>query len=188
MSPTPDAAPSPDLEVIEIDPARNETDVVEELDERDGQALFGFARRLGLTDEEADDVVQELLLRLWTELHGGSAIVNPRGWAFRVLYRLAMDHHRARRRLRLTTLALAERDGTADGRSVSRLDDRVTVWAEVDRLPERQRHVLYLRYRADLPFDEIANVLGISPSAARSHATQAMALLRDRLAGMEEGT
>jgi RNA polymerase sigma factor (sigma-70 family) len=61
------------------------------------------------------------------------------------------------------------------------LEDRIAVWAEVDRLPERQRHVLYLRYRADLPFEDIASVLAISASAARSHAAQAMGTLRRRL-------
>ena len=59
--------------------------------------------------------------------------------------------------------------------------DRIAVWVEVARLPERQRHVIYLRYRADLTFEEIAAVMGITPSAARSHATQATANLRRRL-------
>ena len=51
------------------------------------------------------------------------------------------------------------------------------IWAEVDRLPERQRAVLYLRYRADLPFETVRRVLGITSSAARSHATQAVAAM-----------
>jgi len=59
------------------------------------------------------------------------------------------------------------------------------VWSEVDRLPERQRQVLYLRYRADLPFEEIGNVLGIDASSARANASRGIASLRDRLA--EEG-
>jgi RNA polymerase sigma-70 factor (ECF subfamily) len=162
--------------------ARGAIQVVEQLDEHDGQALFGFARRLGLSDEQADDAVQELLLRLWTELHRGAAITSPSSWGFRVLYRLAMDQHRLRRRIRLVGDALLSADRQTDSASTSSLDDRLIVWEEVDRLPERQRHVLYLRYRADLPFDEIAHVLGISPSAARSHAAQAIARLRSRLA------
>ena len=40
----------------------------------------------------------------------------------------------------------------------------------VEITPERQRQVLYLRYRADLPFEDIGEVLGISASAARSRA------------------
>ncbi len=59
--------------------------------------------------------------------------------------------------------------------------DRIAVWGEVDRLPTRQRQVIYLRYRADLPFDDIGVVLGMTASAARSHATQATHTLRTRL-------
>ena len=47
------------------------------------------------------------------------------------------------------------------------------------RLAKRQ--VVYLRYRSDLSFDQIGEALGITASAARSHATQAMATLRRRL-------
>lgn len=42
--------------------------------------------------------------------------------------------------------------------------------------------MIYLRYRSDLSYEEIGQVLGITASAARSHATQAMDTLRHRLA------
>ena len=56
--------------------------------------------------------------------------------------------------------------------------DRVAVWSEVDRLPLRQRQVLYLRYASDLAFDDIASILGVSTSAARTHASRALVSLR----------
>ncbi|CAN0309129.1 unnamed protein product, partial [Phaeothamnion confervicola] len=59
--------------------------------------------------------------------------------------------------------------------------ERQQVWSEVGRLPARQRAVLFLRFRADLAFDEIGMTLGITASAARSHCTQALATLRNRL-------
>jgi RNA polymerase sigma factor (sigma-70 family) len=142
-----------------------------------GQAMFGFLRRQGLADHEAQDAVQETLLRLYRVLRAGTSIDNPRGWAYRALYRLAMDQHRLRRRLTLIVGRLDRRDDTAPPSN-----DRVAVWAEVDRLPARQREILYLRYRADLSFEDIGRTLGITASAARSHATQAMTTLRGRLA------
>jgi DNA-directed RNA polymerase specialized sigma24 family protein len=54
------------------------------------------------------------------------------------------------------------------------------VWDAVDRLPDRQRAVVYLRYRADLGYEEIGAVMGISAVSARSHASRAM----DRLAAI----
>jgi len=147
----------------------------------DMQALFGFVRRLGLSDEQADDAVQEVLTRLLAEQRRGVIVVNPRSWAYRSIYRIAMDQHRLRTRVSALISALGVRGEhpTVDN------TDRIAVWTEVDRLPSRQRQVVYLRYRSDLEFEEIGHALGITASAARSHATQAMARLRSRLAGKD---
>jgi RNA polymerase sigma-70 factor (ECF subfamily) len=157
--------------------------IVRSLYERRSQEMFGFARRLGLTDDDASDAVQECMARLMRELARSAAIDDPEAWSFRVLYRVGMDSHRLRRRLgglgeRLSATAATSRrdDGDPSGRFET--DD---VWREVDLLPARQRAVLYLRYRADLSFDRIAVALGISAGAARGHASTGLATLRRRL-------
>lgn len=148
------------------------------LHQDEAQALFGFVRRLGLSDEQADDAVQEVFARLLAQSRRGIAIANPRSWAFRAIYRIAMDQHRLRRRIVGLVDSLRRRDAHSNPDAA----DRIAVWHEVDRLPERQKAVIYLRYRADLRFEEIGQVLGIRASAARSHAAQATATLRTRLA------
>jgi RNA polymerase sigma-70 factor (ECF subfamily) len=166
-----------------VDPGRAEAHVaVAGLQQGEGQALFGFVRRLGLTDEQADDAVQEVFTRLLAEYRNEVAIANPRSWAYRSIYRLAMDQHRLRRKV----AALSRLLGGQATRGFTDQADRIAVWSEVDRLPQRQRQVIYLRYRADLTFEEIGQVLDISPSAGRSHAAQAMATLRTRLAASIE--
>ncbi len=153
--------------------------------QRRSQEMFGFARRLGLADDDASDAVQETMLRLWRELDSGTDVADPDAWAFRVLYRLAIDDHRLRGRIR----QLADRLRAPRSAGESRLldDDSAQrievdeVWRAVDRLPERQRAVLYLRFRADLPYERIGAALSISPSAARGHASTGLATLRRRL-------
>ena len=154
---------------------------IAELQSGEAQAMFGFARRQGLTDDQADDVVQEVFARLLREHRRGVVIANPRSWTYQTLYRLAMDQHRFRRRLTAIVDALAHGPGSRRRDP----DERIVVWTEVDRLPLRQRQVIYLRYRADLSFDEIGQVIGITSSAARSHATQAISRLRARLSDVE---
>ena len=170
------------LEVLEASGVSSDAaadQAVVDLEVRHGQALFGFVRRQGLTDTEAEDAVQEVLVRLWLEIRAGRAVDNPRAWAYRSVYRIAMDSHRLHRRVAGLIQRLDARPSAAATRDAT---DQLAVWAEVDRLPVRQRQVLYLRYRADLSFEEIALTLGITASAARSHATQAMATLRRNLA------
>lgn len=159
-------------------PAPTPTRVVSELERRDGQALFGFARRLGLRQMQADDAVQETLVRVYLELRRGATIRDLRAWAFRACYRVCMDEHRRQARF---ARAAGRLDPPAQPDSERAVDDRLTVWAEVERLPLRQRQVLYLRYSADLTFEQVGLTLGITSSAARSHDTQARAALRLRL-------
>jgi RNA polymerase sigma factor (sigma-70 family) len=152
--------------------------MVTELHDLHGVELYDFARHLGLTDEQAADALQEAILRLWREVRRGTSIERPLAWLYRTLYRLAMEQHRWRRRVSLLLPRLAPHRTDYAGPESS---DRLTVWVAVDGLPPRQRHVLYLHYVADLTFEEIAGVLGISASATRTHASRGIATLRERL-------
>lgn len=153
--------------------------IVVALEARHGQALLGFVRQLGLDTDQAQDCVQDTFLRLWATLADGTPVDDPRAWAYRTVYRRAMDEHRLRRRV----LGLAGRLRDLVGVRPEAPDqtDRIAVWREVDRLPPRQRQVLYLRFRSDLAFEEIGSVLGVTASAARSHCTQGLATIRARL-------
>ena len=159
-------------------PVAAEAAIVAELHEVHGRALFDFARHMGLSDEQAADALQEAILRLWREFQRGTVIERPAAWLYRTVYRLAMEQHRWHRRLSLLIPRLAPHRIDYDGPERS---DRVAVWAAVDRLPPRQRQVLYLHYVADLTFDQIASVVGISPSATRTHASRGIATLREQL-------
>ncbi len=150
--------------------------------DRRGRELFGLCRRLGLDVDEANDAVQEAFLRMWAESARGIVIVDAEAWVFRVTYRLAMDHHRLGRLVRSLTDRLSE----VTTREELDPADRLAVWAAVDRLPPRQRAVMYLRYRADLSYERIAAVMGITANGARNDASAATATLRKRYA-IEEG-
>src|SRR6185295_14402555 len=108
------------------------------------------------------------LLRLWGELGHGTVIGSGEAWAYRAVYRLAMDEDRLHRRI----TGLVARLGDRATPRVMEIDstERVAVWAQVDRLPDRQRQVVYLRYQADLSFEDIGQVMGIEPGAARAYA------------------
>ena len=56
--------------------------------------------------------------------------------------------------------------------------EHAEVLAALRTLPSRQREVLVLRYYADLSEADIAEALGISRGAVKSHASRGMAALR----------
>ncbi|HYC07799.1 MAG TPA: sigma-70 family RNA polymerase sigma factor [Candidatus Binatia bacterium] len=169
---------------VQLGPEATADRVVLRLDQADGRSLHGFVVRMGLSPDEADDAVQEVLLRLWATIRSGRTIDDPRAWAFRSIYRLAMDAHRWRRRVD----GIRDRLRRDPSRAVTLDPDHsrtLSIWIEVDRLPPRQREILYLRYRADMTFDEAAAVMGITAGAARANATKAMTSLRRSVGSRE---
>jgi RNA polymerase sigma-70 factor (ECF subfamily) len=149
------------------------------LEAKVGSRLYGYAVHLGVDGPRAHDVVQDALLRLWREVRRGAVVAAPEPWLFRTVARLAMDEHRLHRRVLRLMTSLGERL-TPTVMEVE-TTERAALWAAVDQLPPRQRQVLFLRFRADLTYEEVGHVMGITPAAVRSHASQALVTLRARL-------
>lgn len=153
--------------------------------ERRGRELGGLARRLGATTEQSADVVQEVHLRLWHELQRGTPIADIDAWSFRVAYRLVMDQHRLGRRVQGLIGRLTA--GRVEAVSPA-LDDGLSLWPMVDRLPARERATLYLRYRADLTFEQIGQVMGITTASARTYGSRGIERVRAMVGDDGEGT
>jgi len=99
------------------------------------------------------------------------AVVNRSRSALR--HRAVVERHAARR----TT----QPDETAADQAVLDAGRRATVLDALRSLPTRQREVLALRYYLDLSEAEIADALGISRGAVKSHASRGAATLRTLL-------
>ena len=158
---------------------------VRSLHTRRGDDLYGFALRMGLSGDDAADAVQDAMLRVWRELSSGKELTDLDAWAFRVTYRLAMDRHRLHTRIAgsLGRLFAGTTQIAPDPADRTEAD---AVWRAVDTtLTERQRAAVYLRFRADLAFEQIGLAMGITPVAARSYVSTALAKLRHQL-GQEE--
>ncbi|HET6910913.1 MAG TPA: SigE family RNA polymerase sigma factor [Mycobacteriales bacterium] len=69
---------------------------------------------------------------------------------------------------------------SAETRALTALD-RDHVLRALRSLPQRQREVIVLRYYADLSEAQIADAMGISTGAVKSHASRGMGALRERL-------
>jgi RNA polymerase sigma-70 factor (ECF subfamily) len=106
---------------------------------------------------------------------------SPAGWTFRVALNAARRRLRKEQRLRN---AMARETGStyvAGYFDQSSADLR----ALLDRLPERQRLAVVLRYGADLAESEIAHLMGISRGAVSASLVSARRTLREHLG--EEG-
>jgi RNA polymerase sigma-70 factor (sigma-E family) len=131
-------------------------------------------------EAEAEDLVQECLLKVARRWPRIRRMEQPRAYARRILVNLAVDGARGRARRR------SERDVGASASPIaldplSALDTRAELLQVLGQLPARQRAVLVLRYFNDLTEAQVADVLGCSPGTVKSSASRGLARLREAL-------
>ncbi|WP_196073350.1 RNA polymerase sigma factor [Nakamurella alba] len=133
--------------------------------------LSGLAvREVGPAD--AEDLVQETLLRAWQRRSSYRA---TRGSERTFLVMILLDKaRRARTRAHRDPDQPLVHTGPVDA-------DGVDLERAIAALPDRQRQVVTLHYLADLPVQDVARLLGISPGSVKSSLFDARAALRPLL-------
>lgn len=141
-----------------------------------GGAVLRVCRSVLGPGTDADDAWQETFvaaLRAWPRL---AADANVEAWLVRIASRKAIDAIRARRHL----LPLADPDVT--DQAARSFEDELLTRAEVLEavagLPPRQRLAVTHHHLAGLPYDEVAQLIGGRPDAARRAASDGMTALR----------
>ena len=104
---------------------------------------------------------------------------NPRAWVMTIARNKAIDHHRARARRAIPKADLPEVAAPAPAERDPEL------WAEVDRLPDKQRAAVALRFAGDLRYREVAIAMDTSEEAARRNVHEGLRKLRERVAREE---
>lgn len=148
---------------------------------RDGGQLLGFAFLLTGNRHDAEDLVQQALLR--TAARWRVARQSPAGYSRTVVLNLVRDRWRTGQRLRAETLSadLTALPSAVD--AAAAVLDRHVLLDACRLLPLQQRAVLVLRYWEDRSVEETAAVLGCTAGTVKSQTHRALARLREVLAG-----
>ena len=128
---------------------------------------------------EAEDVVQEALLRVHQVLDSGEQIASPRAFVATVTTRLAINELRKPELARIESEpeGIERADVAAERRRLGR-----AIAEGVAALPDAQRAVFVLREYHGLEYQEIADALEIELDTVKSRLSRARASLRERLA------
>ncbi len=148
-----------------------------------GAALLGYVTRLTGDRGQAEDLVQETLVRAWQHAGGLAADPRPlRPWLFTVAARLAVDARRARRARPAETGPEALRVLAAP----DELDRALQAWQVAEALAAlspAHRAVLVQTYYRGRSVAEAAAVLGVPAGTVKSRVYYALRALR---LGLEE--
>ena len=155
-------------------------EIVRDFSER----VYWHVRRFVNNHEDADDLVQEIFLKIWTALPSFRGDAQLFTWVYRIATNETLNwlrREKVRSALRFTSIdAEMERridsdpffDGDAADRALSKA---------VAKLPEKQRQVFILRYYDELPYEEMSAVLGTSVGALKASYHIAQEKVRDTL-------
>ena len=146
----------------------------EEFERRHLQDLLRFARVVTGEREQAQDSVQNVMLRLFAA-PGPPVALDAFAYAKRMVVN---DFISSRRRSRRLLPAKWSPGRSAEPDVAVAVSDRMDLQERLKRLPPRQRSCVVLRYYAHLDYQEIAQHLGCSVSTVRSHISRALAELR----------
>jgi RNA polymerase sigma-70 factor (ECF subfamily) len=152
-----------------------------------GEELARHIRRIVRDDDTAQDLLQETMIRAYQALGRLTEGANERAWLYRIATNASLNHQRSRARERAALARHAAELTAADPEDGSRgdEDERAGLWAEVARLPERQRLALSLRVADELGYEEIAARIGGTAAAARANVYQATRRLKLKVREVE---
>jgi RNA polymerase sigma-70 factor (ECF subfamily) len=163
----------------------------EQLVLRHQRYAFNLAYRVLGDYAEAEDVTQEAFVRVWRGLSGFRGQARFTTWLYRIVHNLCLNRLPGLRRELLQTEPLEEMLANPDPSPADLFDVRerlAFLHAQLDRLPEKYRLVLTLRYLQHLSYAEVAAALDVPMGTVKTHIHRARRLLRERLRQWEEHT
>jgi len=160
-----------------------------ELLDRSGASLFALLTRLTLRQDVAEDLMQELFLKLRSAPDQAS-IDCWQGYARRVAINLAFDWRRRNRRRRAVPLDEVAEPVSGAGEPLNqaaRTEEFERILAAVGRLKGISREVFVMHHVQQDSYEDIARQLGKTPHQVRALCFRAMKDVRERL-GCDRGS
>lgn len=180
-----------DTDLVELIRQRN-TDALREIYARYGRLLYSLAVKILSNRQEAEEVVQDVLIKLWNnpERFDVSKEGKLSSWLIRVCHNAAIDKQRRRKNVTYLdgdTLADIYTLGVVLKDETEILDMRIRIESALKNLPSEQRQVIEMMFFQGSSQSEIAATLDIPLGTVKSRARLGLKKLRDVLSRDNEG-
>ncbi len=156
-----------------------------------GQKLYRFASRLLNDSHEAEDIVQDIFVKLWNMRNKMDEIQNLNAFTFRMTRNLCLDKLRARR-VRFfddpSTAGFPEPEISGPNpEDQAELKDTVSkVHMIMNTLPELQKSVIHLRDVEEYSYEEISEMMNMEINAVRVTLSRARRTVRETLSKIHQ--
>lgn len=142
-----------------------------------GDAVYRLALSQTHSKADAEDVYQEVFLRLFNDQTDFQSNEHVKAWLLRVTTNCCHDLERSSWKRR--TVALDPERDTAE--TPARNGKEADVWDAVGQLPEHQRAVIHLHYIEGYSTEEIAELMSCRPATVRTWLFRARGRIKEML-------
>lgn len=162
---------------------RSRRDIDELLGHSD--AVYRFLLRWLADEHLAEDLTQQTLLKAWSAMRADEPVRWPRTWLLKIAKNLVIDQFRGRRDEHPLEPDVAGPGTWDSGKRLIDREDVALAMAAMDRLPTRQRMVLYLVAVEQLTMIQISELLELSEGGVRSHLAAARRRMRAMMSELD---
>jgi len=145
--------------------------------------LYRFALKFVGSTYDAEDILQELLIKIWNRKEQYADIENKEAWCMTVTRNLCIDKTRAKK---VSSMDVSDYHHLSDGADtqdkVMEKDERMSsIMVLVNQLPEKQREIVFLRDVEGYTYQEIADLTDNSLDFVKVSLHRARKSLKDQL-------
>ena len=169
--------------------ANGDSTAIEQLYERHASLLYALVLRIVHDRSEAEDVLQDVLLRIWQRADTYDRLYGaPRAWLVRIARNRAIDVLRARRRRPTDDLDAAEQPSLSStpDESTMAAEDRTAVAGALSGLEPAQRELIESAFFQGYSQSELAARFNLPLGTVKTRIRRGMIVLRGALGHMYE--
>lgn len=160
---------------------------LEKIYDEHANAIYAFLLNVTRNQQDTNDIMQEVFVRLCTKPSLLENISNLRSWLIKMAHRIAIDFiRRSQFRERTHVSATKELLLFDSPHDAKEEDFQIHVSAAMAELPEEQRAVVHLKIWEEMTFAQIADTLNISQNTAASRYRYALEKLKSHLQNQHE--
>ena len=144
--------------------------------------VFRLAKRLLVSQEEAEDATQEILLKLWNNKEQIQNYKNVEAFSMTMTKNFCLDKLKSKHAQNLKIVHNNYQDNSVSLQKQVELNDSLDWVSKImEELPEQQKIILQLRDIEQYDFSEIAKMLDMNETAIRVSLSRGRKTLREKL-------